>query len=81
MFMTFRKQPRLRLAIAFGVLPDSWFFDLSEAVSFARDLTSWLTEKQLNGVAFLLDAVTDAICSQMLVLVNVSFRLSIGDLA
>lgn len=71
-FLSFRKQPGLRLAVAFSIGPDDPALGLPAAVDLFKNLTAWLVRESLNGLAFVAPALTPALCERLLVFVNVS---------
>lgn len=71
-FLSFRKQPGLRLAVAFSIGPDDPALGLPAAVDLFKNLTAWLVRERLNGLAFVTPAATPALCERLLVFVNVS---------
>ncbi|EEC08226.1 hypothetical protein IscW_ISCW018694 [Ixodes scapularis] len=75
-FLSFRKQPGLRLAVAFSIGPDDPALGLPAAVDLFKSLTAWLVRERLNGLAFVTPAATPALCERLLVFVNVSTSLA-----
>ncbi|CAN8018881.1 unnamed protein product [Ixodes persulcatus] len=75
-FLSFRKQPGLRLAVAFSIGPDDPALGLPAAVDLFKNLTAWLVRESLNGLAFVAPALTPVLCERLLVFVNVSASLA-----
>ncbi|XP_077541084.1 uncharacterized protein LOC144153308 [Haemaphysalis longicornis] len=69
-FLRHGAQQKLRPVIGYVVTSTNWELELADSYVFAKELGSWIREKSLEGVAFVLPAITDDLAEHLLVLVN-----------